>query len=542
MAVIQISKIQVRRGLQENLPQLAGGEFGWSVDEGRLFIGNGTLTEGAPEPGNTEILTIRSKRLPALSYDFKGTESGYTSQTGPTVGVPVNRSLQEKLDDIVNFRDFITEDDHNSGNYTQALQRAIDEVFKSTFFQDVNSGVRRILKIPAGKWNVSNVVLPPYATIQGDGKNSTFINGSITQPFIEIPYTGGINVRAPVIQVRDNQGNIGNLASATSRPPSNITIQGLSIISETSASPLALDNANKVNFIDVGFVGAQTNPAAANVAAPFQWAVAIGSSVFPSYHIFFERCTFQNAQNGLEIRGDVNHVTVDNCIFDNLKEGVKGYTISSTDTAPQIKVTNSYFSNIANTAIRSLFRTSIISAFNKFDIVGYGNGAVMNSGTVEHPIFAWDSCTNYSLADTFERTAIEEETQPIYLVVNPGDSLTTTHSASGTLRTAPGYSADLSNGETYETFSFVTAQYPAIIDYQIYRNDISGNLQSQIGTIRATFSNGNVYFENDYTETGNVNCDVRWGIYGSKAVLTFEALFQPSGYGAYISYSTRTFF
>lgn len=57
MAVIQISKIQVRRGLQENLPQLASGELGWSIDERRLFIGNGTLVEGAPEVGVTEILT-----------------------------------------------------------------------------------------------------------------------------------------------------------------------------------------------------------------------------------------------------------------------------------------------------------------------------------------------------------------------------------------------------------------------------------------------------------------------------------------------------
>ena len=57
MAVIQISKIQVRRGLQENLPQLASGELGWSIDERRLYIGNGTLVEGAPEVGLTEILT-----------------------------------------------------------------------------------------------------------------------------------------------------------------------------------------------------------------------------------------------------------------------------------------------------------------------------------------------------------------------------------------------------------------------------------------------------------------------------------------------------
>ena len=57
MAIVQISRITQRKGLQENLPQLAGAEFGWSIDQRRLFIGNGTLEEGAPEIGNTEILT-----------------------------------------------------------------------------------------------------------------------------------------------------------------------------------------------------------------------------------------------------------------------------------------------------------------------------------------------------------------------------------------------------------------------------------------------------------------------------------------------------
>jgi hypothetical protein len=54
----QISKIKVRSGLQENLPQLDKGEFGWAVDSQRLFIGNGTIEDGAPFEGNTEILTV----------------------------------------------------------------------------------------------------------------------------------------------------------------------------------------------------------------------------------------------------------------------------------------------------------------------------------------------------------------------------------------------------------------------------------------------------------------------------------------------------
>jgi hypothetical protein len=57
MAILQISQIQVRRGLQQDLPQLASGELGWSIDSRRLYIGNGTIAEGAPQEGVTEVLT-----------------------------------------------------------------------------------------------------------------------------------------------------------------------------------------------------------------------------------------------------------------------------------------------------------------------------------------------------------------------------------------------------------------------------------------------------------------------------------------------------
>ena len=56
MAIVQISKIQVRSGNIADLPQLAVGEFGWAVDEKRLFIGNDPNTIGAL-PDNTEIAT-----------------------------------------------------------------------------------------------------------------------------------------------------------------------------------------------------------------------------------------------------------------------------------------------------------------------------------------------------------------------------------------------------------------------------------------------------------------------------------------------------
>ena len=57
MPIVQISRIQHRRGKATDLPQLAAGELGWSVDDQKLYIGNGTVADGAPAVGNTEVMT-----------------------------------------------------------------------------------------------------------------------------------------------------------------------------------------------------------------------------------------------------------------------------------------------------------------------------------------------------------------------------------------------------------------------------------------------------------------------------------------------------
>ena len=79
MAIVQISQIQVRRGLNQDLPQLAAGEFGWSQDTRQLYIGNGTTAEGAPVEGQTEILTQFS------ILDFTNSYSGNVANIAANV-------------------------------------------------------------------------------------------------------------------------------------------------------------------------------------------------------------------------------------------------------------------------------------------------------------------------------------------------------------------------------------------------------------------------------------------------------------------------
>ena len=95
MAVVQISRIQVRRGQSQQgsgIPQLASGELGWAVDTRELYIGNGAVSEGAPAVGNTQLLTQYDNLFSvADTYIYK---DGVTVATGGSASSSVQRPLQ----------------------------------------------------------------------------------------------------------------------------------------------------------------------------------------------------------------------------------------------------------------------------------------------------------------------------------------------------------------------------------------------------------------------------------------------------------------
>ena len=96
MAIVQISQITNRKGLAENLPQLAGAELGWSTDTRQLWIGNGTLADGAPVIGNTEILTefsVIPKPTPATVTLANNTTAPTTAFTLDTSAVTFSYTI-----------------------------------------------------------------------------------------------------------------------------------------------------------------------------------------------------------------------------------------------------------------------------------------------------------------------------------------------------------------------------------------------------------------------------------------------------------------
>ena len=244
MAVVQISRIQVRRGKANSgtgIPQLASGELAWALDTQELYIGNGAVAEGSPAVGNTKVLTeldlsANGNVLNLIQHIYKINEQGM--QTGPSSNSPVARTLQDRFDDRVTLADFISQDDIDSGIYTSALQRAINQLFLNTNItkssDDTTDGVRTrvTLEIPAGIYHIdSTIYIPSYATLVGVGADKTILYFTGTGPTIQF--------------VNDNStpGNPDTLGHTVGNTqPRQIIMSGLTIFTDTATEPgLQLD-------------------------------------------------------------------------------------------------------------------------------------------------------------------------------------------------------------------------------------------------------------------------------------------------------------
>ena len=187
MAVVQISRIQIRRGKINSgtgLPQLSSGEMAWAIDSQELYIGNGAVSEGSPGVGNTKILTIndltsQGNILNLIQHIYKANDT--TMTTGIDANNPVARLIQDKLDDSVNLLDFVTDADVLDDDYTAPLQRAINQLFlnpntKSSANTVYGKQSRVTLVMPAGVFKTSSTLyIPSFATVVGAGLDKTFI-------------------------------------------------------------------------------------------------------------------------------------------------------------------------------------------------------------------------------------------------------------------------------------------------------------------------------------------------------------------------------
>ena len=399
MAIVQISRIQVRRG-QKNagtgIPQLAGGEFGWAVDTRELYIGNGSVSEGAPAVGNTKVITQHDNLFTfADTYKYKSGDD--TIQTGATTTTPVTRTLQARLDENVNVLAFDATADGT--DQTLKLQRAIDQLYLNSASKgSVASRIR--LHFPAGNYLITNSLkVPPHATLVGEGSERTVITQSGAFPILETVNS----TSTPGVYASDATSSYNNQAQ-------DIQVTGFSLVQQTANEGIKLVSCRDSSFTDIKIKGTWT---AGGAAVSTQAGILLNSlsTAVSSNSNTFKDVTVDGHTYGVFSDFDIKENLFDNITFNTLDRGVafgQGTNIGSQGqlTGPvQNSITNSKFSNIDEYGIFVNKGNFNRSSHNTFTSVGNNGGSNANASFAVIKFTDGTALTNSSTGDFFDRTA-----------------------------------------------------------------------------------------------------------------------------------------
>ena len=381
----------MRRGQKNQgsgIPQLAGGEIGWAMDSQELYIGNGSVAEGAPQVGNTKVLTEHDNLFElADEYIYKSN----TILTGDSETTPIRRTLQDRLDDIVNVRSFGADGDGT--DQTANLQRAIDQIF----LNDSSKGdevSRIVLYVPAGVYNVSNSLkIPPHANIVGDGPGKTKIVG-----------TGNHKV-FQTVNLTSTPGSYSDDSNSTrNNQPQQIRLEGMTIDSTGTSSHVVLQSCRDSIFRDIEVTGYWEN--GDTPGNSFGIELRSLSEAVGSHNNTFINITMSGLDKAIGSDFDVTGNTFDNVkitqcgygvVFgENTTLGSSGQVIAPTRNV----IKNSLFEEIDKQGIWVQEGTSNISKSNTFISVGNLGGTESNA---QHSVIKFVSKNNRSENDYFSR-------------------------------------------------------------------------------------------------------------------------------------------
>jgi hypothetical protein len=537
LAIVQISQITNRKGLAENLPQLAGAELGWSIDTRQLWIGNGTLEEGAPVIGNTEILTEFSDIINIdTAYTYKGQAAGYTVQTGPTAGDPVTQSLQSWLDQFASVTDFGATGDGVTDD-TDAINRALYQLF----CREVNPQIRRSLFFPAGVYRVtSSILIPPYATLWGEGADNSVItlDNSVDDS----------TLNAYVARTTDSLQQYGvNIGNNGATPPTYITVTNLGFRNlDPNTDVFLVEDATNCNFSNVGFFGPLTT-ANLTTEGDFTKCVALAStSSLICDQIVFDGCEFSGTVYGVDTDQQTKGVTFTNGKFDTLYRAIQlGTGAVVNGGATGTRITGNLFDNIYAEGI--LFGDVSLNAtgHNIFYDVGNHFGGTTTPYTAVIDI---QSNNNLSVGDMFERAdnyANSETPGTAYprIALNDTQSIATTNGVQtqqGTYTRLSGEKVTLTDDDTGTVTTFNSTETgPAFsINYTVTRDTSyrTGTIMVAASTVDST---GDITYSEDFVE--NSDTGVSFDFTEAANIVSFNYITTSTGSNAILSYSINYF-
>ena len=324
MAVVQISKIQVRRGQKNSssgIPQLSSAEFAWAVDSQELYIGNGSVAEGAPYVGNTKILTEHDNILDlAASYQFA------SNDTSITLSVP--RGLQSKLDEYVSVIDFGAVGDGNT-DCVAAFEAAFAQLFRNA-----NDTFKKVLMVPNGEYLFeSGFAIPSDVILKGETQGGAVLNiGSNNIRFItsageEIAYfeSGDSSARPQNIQISNltikrTTGQVV-LSGVSNSVFDNVKFQGEYVLSNTQVADYTVEPAavywiNDRDGIKVDGIKFKDCLFDSNSIS-----IKCSQTILSNTEVKFEECKFFVNDSGiviLGVTGQGNHWKINDCEFEEI--------------------------------------------------------------------------------------------------------------------------------------------------------------------------------------------------------------------------------
>jgi len=412
VAVVQISKIQIRRGQKNQgsgLPQLASGELGWAIDTQELYIGNGAVAEGAPQVGNTKVITEHDDLFTlADRYTYRSQDGSIT--TGIDSSNPVIRKLQDRLDDRVSIRAFgVT--GNESQDATIPLQRAIDQIYLNAGSEPIVKN-RVVLHLEAGIYTITDTIyLPPYATLVGAGDGKTIIRQTANNKaaFQTVNHTS-----TPGVPASESTSEYANQAR-------DINLSGMTIEVLGSSKGLVLQSCRDSHFSNIRIKGTwelgdlvdSDSSTTSNVGLLLNSKNGAVETIRNEFNDVY----IENFAYGVISNWDINDNSFFACQFNNLSYGVSfgkdiiisGNIPNGTAFGPRSNtISTSVFTNIERNAIYVKEGQYNISSNNKFSSCGN------DGGSEEQPVYSvlrFDKLGNESVNDYFSRTAVLSYTQ-----------------------------------------------------------------------------------------------------------------------------------
>lgn len=375
MAVVQISKIQVRRGQKNSnsgIPQLSSAEFAWAIDTQELFIGNGSVSEGAPYVGNTKILTEHDNIL-----DLAGTYQFASTDTSITQSIP--RGFQSKLDEYVSVVDFGAVGD-GSTDCTTAFETAFSQLFRNA-----NPKYKKVLMIPNGTYLISNALAIPSGTI---------IRG-------ETPMGAKINIGSNNIRFVTSAGQEAIFFDSSNRP-SNIDISNLTILRTTGQ--VVLTGVANSSFTDITFKGNYTLGTTVSNIDSEKSVVAWSNNIIGTAvtDVNFKRCTFDSvsiAMAAIQSNAFETRLQIQECKFfiNYTAIYINGVTLQSNKWT----ISDTVFEQMHHQAFRSTYGTDTLIRDTRFINCGNGNGTAASPTT--QIVYFGESSNNIVLNCTSDR-------------------------------------------------------------------------------------------------------------------------------------------